>query len=101
MEGLNIGERERLNGGQLSLYVAQRPGRLGLLKLALHALFGKLSQAKDFDMLMANDLEIATKHRRLRVATDGEVTIMNTPLRYRIRPAALEVIVPAPAPAQE
>ncbi len=101
MEGLNIGERERLNGGQLSLYVAQRPGRLGLLKLALHALFGKLSQAKDFDMLTANDLEIATKHRRLRVATDGEVTIMNTPLRYRIRPAALEVIVPAPAPAQE
>ncbi|QDG74351.1 diacylglycerol/lipid kinase family protein [Janthinobacterium tructae] len=97
MEGLNIGERERLNGGQLSLYVAQRPGRLGLLKLALHALFGKLSQAKDFDMLMANDLEIATKHRRLRVATDGEVTIMNTPLRYRIRPAALDVIVPAPA----
>ena len=97
MEGLNIGERERLNGGQLSLYVAQRPGRLGLLKLALHALFGKLSQAKDFDMLTANDLEIATKHRRLRVATDGEVTIMNTPLRYRIRPAALDVIVPAPA----
>ena len=48
-------------------------------------------------MLTANDLEIATKHRRLRVATDGEVTIMNTPLRYRIRPAALEVIVPAPA----
>ena len=52
-------------------------------------------------MLTANDLEIATKHRRLRVATDGEVTIMNTPLRYRIRPAALEVIVPAPAPARE
>ncbi len=96
MEGLNIGERERLNGGQLSLYVAQRPGRLGLLKLALHALFGKLSQAKDFDMLMANDLEIATHHRRLRVATDGEVSVMNTPLQYRIRPAALDVIVPAP-----
>lgn len=101
MEGLNIGERERLDGGQLSLYVAQRPGRLGLLKLALHALFGKLSQAKDFDVLTATDLEVATHHRRLRVATDGEVTVMNTPLRYRIRPAALQVIVPAPAPAQE
>ncbi|NHQ90355.1 diacylglycerol/lipid kinase family protein [Janthinobacterium lividum] len=97
MEGLNIGERERLDGGQLSLYVAQRPGRLGLLKLALHALFGKLSQAKDFDVLTASDLEIATHHRRLRVATDGEVTIMNTPLQYRIRTAALAVLVPAPA----
>ncbi|MEX0141221.1 diacylglycerol kinase family lipid kinase [Massilia sp. LMS1-1-1.1] len=97
MEGLNIGERERLDGGQLSLYVAQRPGRLGLLKLALHALFGKLSQAKDFDVLTATDLEVATHHRRLRVATDGEVTIMNTPLQYRIRKAELAVLVPAPA----
>ncbi|WP_128140032.1 diacylglycerol/lipid kinase family protein [Janthinobacterium lividum] len=97
MEGLNIGERERLDGGQLSLYVAQRPGRLGLLKLALHALFGKLSQVKDFDVLTATDLEVATHHRRLRVATDGEVTIMNTPLQYRIRKAELAVLVPAPA----
>ncbi|MGK5007700.1 diacylglycerol/lipid kinase family protein [Janthinobacterium sp. LB2P70] len=97
MEGLNIGERERLDGGQLSLYVAQRPGRLGLLKLALDALFGKLSQAKDFDVLTATDLEVATHHRRLRVATDGEVTIMNTPLQYRICKAALTVLVPAPA----
>ena len=79
--------------------MAQRPGRLGLLKLALHALFGRLSQAKDFDVLTATDLEIATKHRRLRVATDGEVTIMTTPLHYRIRPAALDVLVPAPAAA--
>ncbi|MFZ4876758.1 diacylglycerol/lipid kinase family protein [Janthinobacterium sp. Mn2066] len=94
MQGLNIGERERLDSGRLSLYVAQRPGRLGLVRLALHALFGKLSQAKDFDVLTATEMDIATHHRRLRVATDGEVTVMNTPLRYRIRPAALQVIVP-------
>lgn len=94
MEGLNIGERERLDGGKLSLYVAQRPGRWGLLRLALHALFGKLSQAKDFDMLTTTEMEIATRHRRLRVATDGEVTVMNTPLHYRLRAAALDVIVP-------
>ena len=33
----------------------------------------------------------------VRVATDGEVTVMQTPLRYRIRPGALRVIVPPPA----
>ena len=85
----------------LSLYVAQRPGRMGLLKLALHALFGKLSQAKDFDIVTTTEVEIATRHRRLRVATDGEVTVMNTPLQYRIRPAALDVIVPATVPVEE
>jgi diacylglycerol kinase family enzyme len=47
-------------------------------------------------MLLATDIEISTRHKRLRVATDGEVTIMATPLCYRIRTGALTVIVPAP-----
>ena len=95
MQGLNIGERERLDGGTLSLYVAQRPGRLGLLRLAFRALFGRLAEARDFDVLLAPELRIETRHKRLRVATDGEVTVMATPLCYRIRAAALSVIVPA------
>jgi diacylglycerol kinase family enzyme len=28
------------------------------------------------------------------VATDGEVTVMTTPLHFRVRPGALKVIVP-------
>lgn len=98
MEGFNIGERARLDDGVLSVYVAQRPGRLGLLRLALHALMGKLAQARDFDVLTARALDIETRHKRLRVATDGEVTVMTSPLRYRIRPGALTVIVPGPGP---
>ncbi len=95
MQGLTIGERARLDGGTLSLYVAQRPGRLGLVRLAFHALLGQLARQKDFDVLLAKQLDIETRHKRLRVATDGEVTVMNTPLNYRIRAAALTVIVPA------
>lgn len=96
MEGFNIGERARINGGMLSVYVAQRPTRFGLLKLALRALFGRLRQAREFDVFQAREMTIETRHRRLRVATDGEVTVMAPPLRYRIRPAALSVIVPRP-----
>jgi len=95
MQGLNIGERERLDGGTLSLYVAQRPTRLGLVRLAWHALTGSLAQARDFDVVLAPSMSIDTRHTRLRVATDGEVTIMAPPLDYRIRPGALTVIVPA------
>lgn len=94
MEGFNIGERERLDGGQLSLYVAQGTGRFGLFRLALRALFGTLRQAKDFDVLLAKRILIETRHKRLHVATDGEVTVMETPLQYRIRPGSLRVIVP-------
>ena len=94
MQGFSIGERERLDGGKLSLYVAQHPGRLGLLRLAWRALWGQLAQERDFDVLSAENMDIVTHTSRLRVATDGEVTVMTTPLRYRIRPAALNVIVP-------
>lgn len=94
MQGFNIGERARLDAGTLSLYVAQRPGRLGLVRLAWRALWGRLAQERDFDVLLARELEIDTRHKRIRVAIDGEVTVMLTPLRYRIRPGALTVIVP-------
>ncbi len=95
MEGFAIGERSRLDGGRLSLYVAQRPGRLGLLRMAWSALCGTLAQERDFDVLHTAGMDIETRHKRLRVATDGEVTVMSTPLRYQIRPGALRVIVPS------
>ena len=94
MEGFNIGERERLDAGQLSLYVVQRTGRLGLLALALRALVGRLRQAKDFDVLAAKKILINTRHKQLRVSTDGEVSMMQSPLDYQIRAASLKVIVP-------
>lgn len=94
MSGLAIGERSRLDAGLLSLYVAQRPGRLGLLRFAARALLGRLGEARDFDVLSATEMEIETRQPHVRVATDGEVTLMQTPLRYRAWPGALTVIVP-------
>ncbi len=94
MEGFEIGERPALTNGELSLYVTQRKGRFGLLYLALLALFKRLDQARDFDVVCAQEFKVHTHHRMLQVATDGEVTPMETPLRYRVRPGALRVIVP-------
>jgi diacylglycerol kinase family enzyme len=94
MQGLAIGERDRLDAGTLSLYVAQHPGRLGLLRFALRALMGRLAQERDFDVLLAPDMEIQTLRPQIMVAIDGEVSVMRTPLRYRVRPGALTVLVP-------
>ncbi len=55
------------------------------------------TKAKDFDAVCAKEISIETRRRRLRVATDGEVTVMNTPLHYEVRAGALRVIVPATA----
>ena len=86
METLSIGGRARLDAGKLSLYVTNRMGRLGLIRLALRALFGGLRQEKDFLALHAEEIWLGTKHRRVRVALDGEVTVMEPPLHYRIHP---------------
>jgi diacylglycerol kinase family enzyme len=95
MEGFEIGERAALDRGELSLYLTHRMGRFGLLRLAFMALLRRLDQARDVDMLTARGFVVNTRHHRLRVATDGEVTPMEPPLAYRLRPGALRVIVPA------
>ena len=64
------------------------PSRLRLLLLALRALVGRLKQARDFEAMLASEIVVESRHRRLRVATDGEITLMAPPLRYRIRPAS-------------
>ncbi|MFN2493070.1 MAG: diacylglycerol kinase family protein [Pyrinomonadaceae bacterium] len=94
METLNIGRRSCLDAGELSLYMTHRTGRLGLIRLALRALLGGLRQEKDFLAMCTEEIWIGTKHRRVRVALDGEVTIMEPPLHYRVRPRELRVVAP-------
>lgn len=93
--GLNFGGRTCLHAGKLGFYVANRTGRWGLLRLAVRALVGRLSQADDFETFCIDEAQIESRKRTLLVTTDGEVTRMEPPLRYRIRPRALRVLVPA------
>ena len=65
MEGLNIGERRRLDAGELCLFVANRAGRVDLVRLAFRALFGRLHEAGDFDALITKQFSIETRrHKR-------------------------------------
>jgi diacylglycerol kinase family enzyme len=99
MEGFNIGARAGLEDGELALYRGRRRGRLALLRLALRALTSRLQQDADFEMLTGQQFLIRTHGDTIRVATDGEVTMMQTPLQYRSRPKSLRVLVPAAGPA--
>jgi diacylglycerol kinase family enzyme len=94
MEGFHIGTRSSLRDNRLSIYTTQRRTRWGLLRLGFRALFGRLKQADDFATQTASQLRIDSRHRRLLVATDGEVTAMQTPLNFRVMPRALQVLVP-------
>jgi len=99
MTGFQIGNRECLTDGKLSIYVTERPTRLRLFRLGLRALTARLRQTEDFRVMTAPSLSIATRHRSLRVATDGELRRLATPLKYRVHAGALKVIVPRHAEA--
>lgn len=94
MGGLQIGERTSLTDGTLSLCVTRKSNRMALLRLALRALVGRLQEAEDFDVVQATSVTVRTRRPHVRVATDGEVQLMESPLHYRIRPGQLRVLVP-------
>jgi diacylglycerol kinase family enzyme len=93
MEGFKIGERATLNSCVLSLYVTLRTSRWGLIRLAFRALLRQLRYEKDFLFLSTDQAWIETRRKRLRVARDGEVSIMQSPLHYRVRCRDLRVLV--------
>jgi diacylglycerol kinase family enzyme len=93
--GFRIGARRRLDAGKLGLYLTQRVGRWGLIRLALRALLGHSTQEKDFEAYLVEEAFVEARRRLILVATDGEVKWMESPLHYRSRPGALRVIVPA------
>jgi len=96
MSLFSLGTRTSLQGGELSIYLTQDAGRMGLLRLFLRALLGRLEQDRDFHSVMVPEVEIRTRRRSLRVSLDGEVVRMASPIRYVIRPRALLVLAPMP-----
>ncbi|HEU5131459.1 MAG TPA: diacylglycerol kinase family protein [Pyrinomonadaceae bacterium] len=100
MDLFNIGVRDRLDRGELSIYITHGTSRLKLIGLALRGLIGRLRNDKDFLALRSNEVKIQTRRKRVRVAFDGEIEVMEAPLLYQVRKRALRVIVPNNAEAR-
>jgi diacylglycerol kinase family enzyme len=87
---LSLGRRAALDQGELCLYAPLARSRRHFLLLALRSLVGRLDQVRDFVNLEGLDeIEVRSRFPTLSVANDGETVILETPLRYRIRPRAL------------
>ena len=75
---LSLGEREQIDEGLLHLYIPHGFRRI------------------TWDERSCTELEIGSPLPRLRAAVDGEPFELETPLRFRIEPGALRVLVPRP-----
>lgn len=94
MSAFSYGARSRFDSGNLYLYIARSRTRLGLIGLALHGLFRDLKWTDRFDRFCLPELTIETRKKAVAVYVDGEVLILQSPLRYRNRTHALRVILP-------
>ena len=91
--GLEIGRRTSLDSGRLWVCTAQRTGRRNLLRMALRALIGRVTD-RELNAFEVEEIWVQTGTPRVNVSTDGEVNLLDAPLHYRIRPHALGVVVP-------
>jgi YegS/Rv2252/BmrU family lipid kinase len=98
VQGAEAGRRASLDDGLLSVYVLHPRTAAGLLWLALRTLLLGTAGARDLDVFATRSLEVHARAARLPVARDGEVADMDTPIRFAVRPRALRVLAPAPAP---
>ena len=97
MKLFSLGARAALDRGELSLYVARNARRWGIVRLVLRAMVGRLRQDKDFEAITVPEVQVSLPRGVVRVALDGEVFRMESPIRYRMRPGALRVLAPAAA----
>ena len=103
MSLLTHGAPDRLESGNLYLYLARSRSRLGLIGLALVGLFRDVRETRSVEDWRLPEFKIEVRKKRaIPVAFDGEVSTMRPPLHYRVRARALRVILPPlepPAPA--
>lgn len=90
-----LGTRAALDDGALFLYALKGRSRMALARSVVRALLGRLDQDRDFVVIGGvAEARIDSRRKRLHVAADGEALTLDTPLRYRIRPGALKLLVP-------
>jgi diacylglycerol kinase family enzyme len=91
--GLKIGTRSRLDSGQLWVCTAPRVDRQNFVRTALRTLLGHETD-QDLNAFEVKEIWVQPGTARVNVSTDGEVSVMDAPLHYSIRPRALRVVVP-------
>jgi diacylglycerol kinase family enzyme len=98
LAALGIPEVSALRQGQLAAITLRPVGTLAMFWLLLRGPMGQLGEAADVRSFAFNHLTVRLRRpygrRRLKVATDGEVTWLRLPLVFEVAPTPLLLLVP-------
>ena len=101
MEQFGFPEAQAIDAGNLAGIMLRPVGRITILWLLLRGALGRLGEADQVVNFSFRHLTVLRSRglgaRRVKVATDGEITWMNLPLEFRVSPVPLMLIRPAAA----
>jgi diacylglycerol kinase family enzyme len=80
--------------GRLAAFITRPLTAPAMWRLAARAFLQGLHGATELELLCARELSVTLRRKRVRVAMDGEITRLQSPLRYRLRVNALRVLAP-------
>lgn len=86
--------RSGLDGGTLAVYAIRRLQVRDVIRLGWRLMTGRWKRDAAVDETVAREVEIHAPGETIRVMNDGEGTLLEPPLRYRVRPGALRVMAP-------
>ena len=98
LEQVGIDEAPALDRDRLVAITAKPLGIVSSLRLMLRGFLGRLGEAQEVSSFTFEQLTVMVGRRRrpsrVKVATDGEIAFLATPLVFRPSPYALQLIVP-------
>ena len=97
----NVEAARFVERGELAVLSLRLDSRLDIAAAAAAALFGKLEAARSVDATHASSVRVTTRRRSLKVAIDGEIVMLQTPLRVRMVPGGLHVMLPIASAADQ
>lgn len=87
--------RSKLDEGRLWLYTTRAHRHGALIRLIWQTLTRRIDEADELEVHTLTEATINLQRGQLHVAADGEVLDVQSPLHFRIRAAALQVLAPS------
>jgi len=106
LERIGLTEAAVLEQGQLVAIVLKPVAALTLLRLVLRGALGQLGDADHIASLAFRQITVMParallySRHRIKVAMDGEVTLLTAPLQFRVAPEELLLLKPEVAPGE-
>ncbi len=94
LEDFNVTAAECLRHQKLAVLLLKLHSRWEVTVAACAALLGRLDEASTTEALCASTIRVQTRRRALKVAIDGEIVLLRSPLDVTLHPGALEVFAP-------